>query len=125
MTSLFLLTGRKNYGPELEFFDNLPTTWDETKVLYGKIGEYGVIARKKGDEWFMGGINGEQARALDIIFSFLNPGIKYTASIYSDDPEVKTRTHVKIDRIDVEAKTIYPAVLGSNKGIAIHIRPKL
>jgi alpha-glucosidase len=121
------LWGKPNFigdEPELEFFDNIPTTWDETKVLYGKIGEYGVIARKKGDEWFIGGINGDQAITLDINFSFLEPGKKYTASIYSDDPEVKTRTHVKIERVDAESKTVYPAVLGSNKGIAMHIKPK-
>ena len=56
------LWGNTNYigdEPELEFFDNVPTVWDETKVLYAKIGEYGVIARKKGDEWFIGGINGD------------------------------------------------------------------
>lgn len=122
------LWGKPNYlgdEPELEFFDNIPTTWDETKVLYGKIGEYGVIARKKGDEWFIGGINGEQVRTLEIIFSFLDPGIKYTASIYSDDAEVKTRTHVRIGRVDVDNSSVYPAVIGSNKGIAIHIKPKL
>ena len=44
------LWGSTNYigdEPELEFFNNVPTVWDETKVLYAKIGEYGVIARKK------------------------------------------------------------------------------
>ena len=122
------LWGKPNYignEPELEFFDNIPTTWDETKVLYGKIGEYGVIARKKGDEWFIGGINGEQARRLDINFSFLDPGVRYSVSVYSDDPEAKTRTHVRIDRIDADSQTVYDSVLGSNKGIAMHIKPKL
>jgi hypothetical protein len=45
------LLGKLNYiidDPELEFFDDVPTTWDETKVLYARIGEYGVIARRKG-----------------------------------------------------------------------------
>ena len=121
------LSGKPNYignEPELEFFDNVPTTWDDTKVLFGKIGEFGVIARKKGNEWFIGGINAEQARTLNINFTFLDPAVKYRASIYSDDPEVKTHTHVRIDRVDVDSKTFYPAVLGSNKGIAMQIKPK-
>ncbi len=118
--------GATNYignEPELEFFDNVPTVWDDTKVLYAKIGEYGVIARKKGSDWFIGGINGEEARTLDLNFSFLDPDLKYMAKIYSDDPSIKTRTHVRIDNIVVDSNTVYQAKLGSNNGIAIHIVP--
>jgi alpha-glucosidase len=120
------LWGTINYigdEPELEFFDNVPTVWDETKVLHARIGEYGVIARRKVDEWFIGGINSEQPRTLDISLSFLTPDVKYRASIYSDDPSVDTRTHVRIDRIDVDKTTVYHADLGSNEGIAMHIVP--
>jgi alpha-glucosidase len=120
------LWGSTNYignEPELEFFNDVPTVWDETKVLYSKIGEYGMIARRKGNEWFIGGINGSESRTLDISFSFLTPGAKYSAKIYSDDPAVETRTHVRIDRIDVDKNSVYSAKLRSNNGIAIHIIP--
>ncbi len=118
--------GATNYigdEPELEFFNDVPTVWDETKVLYAKIGEYGMIARKKGDEWFVGGINAEQARTLNVSFSFLEPDSEYTATLYSDDPSVNTRTHVRIDSMTVCSKTLYPAVLKSNNGIAMHLKP--
>ncbi len=121
------LGGKPNYlgnEPELEFFDDLPTTWDETKVLYGKIGEYGIIARKKDNEWFVGGINGETAKDFSLKFSFLIPGIKYVAKIYSDDASVNTRTHIRIDSIDIDYQSEYVARLGSNRGIALHIFPK-
>jgi alpha-glucosidase len=120
------LWGTTNYigdEPELEFFDNVPTVWDETKVLFAKIGEYGVIARRKGEAWFVGGINGEKAREMDINFAFLTPGKKYSAKIYSDDPAVNTRTQVRIDRIDVDRNTVYSAKLGPNNGIAFQIVP--
>ena len=120
------LWGSVNYigsEPELEFFDNVPTVWDETRVLHAKIGEYGVIVRRKGDEWFLGGINGEKARKLDISFSFLEPGVKYTASVYSDDPSVNTRTHVRIDRMEIDRNTVFEAMLGSNNGIAMQLIP--
>lgn len=110
--------------PELEFFDNVPTVWDETRVLHASIGEYGVIARRKGNEWFIGGINGSLKRTLDIKFSFLDPGKKYKASVYSDDPMVDTRTHVRIDRIGINMETVFPVVLDSNNGFAMHIRPE-
>lgn len=109
--------------PELEFFNDVPTVWDETKVLYGKIGEYGMIARKKGNEWFIGGINGTVPRTLDIDFYFLDTDKKYTAKIYSDDPDVNTATHVKTDSISVDNKTKFPAKLRANNGIALHIIP--
>jgi alpha-glucosidase len=109
--------------PELEFFNNVPTVWDETKVLYGKIGEYGMIARKKDDQWFIGGINGNMPRTLKIDFKFLDNGRKYAAKIYSDDPGVNSPTHVRIDSISVDSRTIYPATLSANNGIALHIIP--
>jgi alpha-glucosidase len=119
--------GATNYignEPELEFFDNVPTVWDDTKVLSGEIGEYGVIARRKGEDWFIGGINNEVARTLDISFTFLSPDVKYSAKIYSDDPSINTRTHVRISKINIDRNTIYPAKLNSNNGIAMHIMPE-
>lgn len=119
--------GATNYignEPELEFFDNIPTVWDETLVLHAKIGEYGVIARKKGDEWFIGGINGANATLLDLNFSFLDPDKEYSAKIYSDDPSVNTRTHVRIDSMNVKNSTINQVNLKPDNGIAIHLKPE-
>ena len=120
------LWGTTNYigsEPELEFFDAVPTIWDETKVLYASIGKYGVIARRKEDEWFIGGINGEQQMTFKIDFSFLDPSVKYLASIYIDDPSVNTRTNVRIDRMDVTSKSIYNSEVKANNGFAIHLKP--
>jgi alpha-glucosidase len=118
--------GKPNYlgdEPELEFFDNVPTTWDETKVLHAKIGEYGAIARRNGEEWFVGAINGDASRTMDISFEFLTPGKKYRVKIYSDDPSAKTRTHVRIDSMLIESDSRYRAVLGAGTGTAMHIIP--
>ncbi|GAL78098.1 alpha-glucosidase [Algibacter lectus] len=56
--------------PELEFFDSVPTTWDETKVLEAEIGEIGVIARRKGNDWYIGGINGGSGTKRVVRFFF-------------------------------------------------------
>ncbi len=50
--------------PALDFFRRLPTVWDETRVLAGSIGEYAVVARRRGAEWWIGAITNEQARKL-------------------------------------------------------------
>jgi alpha-glucosidase len=120
------LAGKPNYlgdEPELEFFDNVPTTWDQTKVIHAKIGEYGVIARRNGEDWFVGAINGDKPVSLDISFEFLTPGKMYTARIYSDDPAVETRTRVRIDSIAVDSNSRYRAELKPGTGTAMHIFP--
>lgn len=119
-------SGNPNYlsdEPEMEFFDKVPTVWDETRVLHASIGEYGVIARRKGEEWFIGGINGSQTRELDIDFSFLDRGRNYTATFYTDDPSVNTRTNVRIQTMDVTRDSVFKSSLAPNNGIAVHLAP--
>ena len=88
--------------PELEFFDHCPTVWDDTKVLRGEIGEYAVIARRSGSDWFLGGMNASRPQEFEIPLKFLDAGKPYVAHIYSDDPTVPTRTHVRTGRYLVE-----------------------
>jgi len=107
--------------PELEFFARVPTVWDETRVLHGRIGRYAVIARRSGDDWFIGAMNGPEARELPVSLDFLDPAAKYTAHVYSHDPSVPTRTHVRIDRAEVTSATALTAKLGANGGQAVWI----
>ncbi len=109
--------------PELEFFDHCPTVWDDTKVLHGSIGQYAVIARRSGDNWFLGGMNSDEPRSLDLPLQFLDANKKYTAHIYSDDPTVPTRTHVKIERIPVDRGTVLKMALPARGGQAVRIVP--
>jgi alpha-glucosidase len=51
--------------PEIEFFDNVKTVWDDTKVLDGEIGEYVTIARRSGEEWFVGTMTNNDARKIN------------------------------------------------------------
>ena len=109
--------------PELEFFDHVPTVWDETRVIHGRIGQYAVIARRSGDEWYIGCMNANMARTLDVPLDFLQKSKKYRAHIYSDDSKVETRTHVWIERIAVNSDTILKAAMGSQGGMAVRIVP--
>jgi alpha-glucosidase len=58
----------------MEFLAPVPTVWDETKVLEAKMGDYLLIARRKGSEWYVGAMTDWTARDLEIDFSFLSPG---------------------------------------------------
>jgi alpha-glucosidase len=109
--------------PELEFFDHVPTVWDDTKVIYGKIGEYAIIARRSGQSWFIGCMNADEQRCLEVPLNFLDKERRYIAHIYSDDPAVPTRTHVKISRYIVDSSTILDVELPARYGQAIRIVP--
>jgi alpha-glucosidase len=109
--------------PELEFFDALPVTWDDTKVLEGEIGEYATMARRQGQEWFLASLTGEQERTLGIPLSFLEKGREYTAVLYFDDAQVQTRTGVRREERSVVSSTVLRHPLGKNQGLAVVIRP--
>jgi alpha-glucosidase len=70
----------------LDFLRKVPASWDETKVLLGEIGEYIVIARRKGDTWYVGGMTNWTARELSIPLGFLGEG-KFKAEIFTDGPQ--------------------------------------
>jgi len=72
--------------PGFDFLQKVPLTWDETKVLNAKISDYLTIARRKGDEWYIGTISNNTAHDIKTSLSFLPAG-NYTAEIYSDAPD--------------------------------------
>lgn len=111
--------------PELAFWDNIPVSWDETKILQGAPGEYITTARRKGEEWFVGTITNNQARTVKLSFDFLPKGKKYRAVIYSDDATVPTNTKVKVEEKQVDASTIWDVKLLPSGGQAIWIKPAL
>jgi len=110
--------------PEVEFFDHLPVVWDDTRVLHGEIGKYITMARRSGDEWYVGSMNGASQRNVEIPLTFLEKNKQYVANIYSDGgPEVKTRTKVKIDRYLVDSSVVLKAEMLPSGGQAMRIVP--
>jgi alpha-glucosidase len=66
-----------------DFITKIPTTFDETVPLDGKVAEYVAIARKKGDTWFVGAMTNWTPRELTIDFSFLGDG-NYKTEVFRD-----------------------------------------
>ena len=54
-----------------QFISSVPTTWDETRVLDARVGDYYVVAKRKGEQWFIGAITGDKPQDLDILLDFL------------------------------------------------------
>jgi alpha-glucosidase len=58
----------------IDFLRIVPTVWDETRVLDGVVGEHLVVARRSGNDWFLGALTDSQARDLRVKLDFLGPG---------------------------------------------------
>lgn len=58
-----------------EFYSKIPVEWDDLKVLEAKIGDYTIIARRNGDDWYIGAITDWTPREFEINFDFLSDGI--------------------------------------------------
>lgn len=56
------------------FLGNIPVVWDETKVINAKIGEYVVLARRSGKDWFLAAITNWDRRNLSVKLDFLSDG---------------------------------------------------
>jgi alpha-glucosidase len=67
----------------MEFLGPVPSVWDETKVLGGRIAEYVVVARRSGKEWYVGAMTNWTPRELEIDLSFLPDG-NYSMTAYQD-----------------------------------------
>ncbi len=109
--------------PELEFFDNIPTVWDDTKVIDDSIGEHVVIARRSGEEWFAGAIASDEACALDVPTSFLEKDRKYVLRVYTDDDTVDTPTKVSCERYIIKGGQTLKFALKARGGAAMHFLP--
>ena len=68
-------------------------------------------------------MNAEAPRTLDVPLDFLDAGRSYVAHIYSDDPAVATRTHVRIDRRTVDSSSVLKVELPPRGGRAMRIHP--
>ena len=67
-----------------DLITSIPDTFDETKILLGKIGCYIVTARRHGDDWYIGGQTNWDERTVDLSLDCLSPGVSYQATIVTD-----------------------------------------
>ncbi len=103
-----------NYEKEkvsTEFIASIPTTWDESKVIQGEIGEYIVTARRKGKKWYIGGLNNWTPRDIKLNVKEIT-GKTGKATIYIDGPNAANNAE------DFQKKTI-----STTGEITIHMAP--
>ena len=124
-------TEYRKFPEIMEFLKHVPTIWNETKPLQGKIGEFAVMARRSDKEWYVGGLSNWTERTLDVDLSFLTPGIPYKAYIIEDVPEKNNDTSsttgdataCKCHTIDVTSQTRMSFKLAEGGGFVMRIYP--
>ncbi len=110
--------------PGTDFFKHVPVVWDDTRVLHGAIGEYITMARRSGDDWYVGSMNAVERRELKIPLTFLEAGKAYTAKIYEDaKPEGGDPFAVAVREMAVDSSMVIKADMAANGGHAMRIVP--
>lgn len=105
-----------------DFLQEVPTVWDETKVLDAEVDHYITIARRKNNDWYVGTITDHHPRTLRLALDFLPAG-KYTAEVYSDGPDAADNpNHLTKRLITVTNKDTIPCHLAGGGGQVIRLQ---
>jgi alpha-glucosidase len=99
-----------------DLLKRLPATWDEIKCLEASPDQYITIARRKGDEWYVGALC-DDARTLNLDLSFLNSGVTYYANIYKDGA---CDAEIMLEQKQVSKGEVLSIPLRAHGGVSIH-----
>ena len=107
-------------GPKT-FLKRVPAAWDETRFIAGEPGRFVILARRKGNDWYIGGINGRDiAEQVNVPLAFLGQG-RYTMTLIRDG---KTPRSFDTQSRVVGAGDSVTMDLGSYAGVAAVLRPQ-
>jgi alpha-glucosidase len=111
--------------PGFDFLKEVPTVWDETKVVDARVGEYLVIARRKGKDWFVGAITNHSPRIITIPMTFLASSSSYVATIYSDAEDTSTQPNRLVKQeTNISAQSNITVQLAGSGGMVARIEAK-
>ncbi len=109
--------------PGMEFLRSVPITWDTTLVLNAQVGDYITVARKHGEEWFVGSMTDWTPRELAVQLDFLEEG-PFTAEIFMDHPKAKSNpTDIITRNLVVYSSDILSVPMGPGGGYVARFIP--
>jgi alpha-glucosidase len=115
-----------NYRREpdaLAFLSEVPTVWDETRVLDAKLGDRVALARRSGEEWWVGALTDAEAREIEVDFGFLGEG-RYRLEAWEDGPNAHRQGRdFRRSETEVDAGTSRLLRLAPGGGWAARLRP--
>lgn len=122
LPSIFWYGKPKEYTneKEIEFFNHVPTVWDESRYLAGEIGENISVARKKDGIWYVGSATGYKEWQTRLKLDFLEKGKNYEATIYEDDGQ----KGIRIRTVKLKRGSDFALSIAATCGQAMIIRPQ-
>lgn len=111
-----------------ECIRKMPPQFDSYEVLDGEIGEFITVARKAGDNWFVGALANREARTLEIDFGFLPKDRVYEATLYQDADDshfLNNKEDYKIRKVNIDSDTKLKVKLAPGGGCAIYLSGEL
>ncbi|MCD4723262.1 MAG: sulfatase-like hydrolase/transferase [Bacteroidales bacterium] len=121
----------EEYLKKDDLFDcirKMPAQFDGFKVLDGEIGEFITVARKAGDNWFVGSLTNREARTIAIDLSFLPKDRVYAATFYEDADDshfLNNKEDYQIRKVNIDSHTKLKVKLAPGGGNAIYISDEL
>ncbi|RIJ50816.1 alpha-glucosidase [Maribellus luteus] len=117
----------ENYKEKADLFDfvtNLPKRYDEYKVIDGHIESHITVARRAGENWYLGSLTTREPRTLNLKLDFLKPGVQYQAFLYEDAPEthfITNREDYQIRLLQVDAESTLTIKVAPGGGAAVRL----
>src|SRR5690606_19431655 len=116
-----------NYEKEQEctdFIAAIPTVWDQTVVLNGRIGQYIAVARRKNDIWYIGAMTNWDPRTMELDLSFLKEG-NYEAELYRDGRNAhRIASDYKKETVEIPSNRKLTLTMAAGGGYAMKIYKK-
>ena len=109
-----------NYAKEkgFDFIQLVPTVWDETRYISGEVGQYIVMARRNGDNWYLGAMTNELEREIELPLEFLGGG-QWTMKSWADGDA----TMAEGKKRDMESLNIEEKEISSSETVSITLGP--
>jgi alpha-glucosidase len=117
------------HADAFRFIEDVPCDWEQSLLVDGQIGAFCVFARQErgGDNWFIGGINADEPRTVEVPLTMLEKGKRYRATIYRDGKKADWQTNpydYVIETKTVQANKRLKIKMASGGGFAIKLSPQ-
>lgn len=106
-----------------DFITSVPVNWDETRVLVAEAGQYIVMAKRRGDKWFIGGITNDKQREVEVTLSFLPEGKELYMTSFVDGVNAdRMAMDYRMEQRTVNRNTKLSIKMARNGGFAAAIK---
>ena len=103
----------------VDFIKQIPTIWDQTKVLKAAITDYLVVVRKKNEKWYLGAMTDNTKRNFNVKLSFLNPNTRYKIQIFKDGKNAdKNAMDYKFETVELDSQATINIPLARGGGFS-------